>query len=280
MDSISVRAAAKLNLTLNITGTRGSMHTLDMLCVGVDLYEQITLTKASEMSLCCDVADIPTDARNTALRSAERFFAKTGIKGGVAIDINKNVPVGAGMGGGSADAAGVLVGLNRLYNTALSTHELCEIGITVGSDVPVCLVGGLCRVQGVGDMITPLSDLPKCYFVVTMAGVGVSTAEAYRRFDTFGTKTIADTSAAIKALTDNDFYRHYSNDMEYSTSIDINPTKARFLSLGAKKAMMTGSGAAVFGVFLDYETAKKACEYFNGDAWLLQPAKNGVEISG
>ncbi len=280
MDKISLRAAAKLNLTLGITGIQGSLHTLDMLCVGVDLYENITLTKACDISLVCDKADIPTDARNTAYRAAESFFAATDTKGGVSIDIKKNVPVGAGMGGGSADAAGVLVGLNRLYDTDLSTDELCKIGIKVGSDVPVCIIGGLCRVQGVGDILTPIDKLPNCYFVVTMAGQGVSTAEAYRRFDDIGTDIAADTSRAIKALCNDDFYRHFSNDMEFSTSIDIDSTKHQLLSLGAKKAMMTGSGAAVFGVFLDHETAKIACDDFNGTAWLLQPIKNGVEILG
>ncbi len=278
MDSVKVRAAAKLNLALEITGVSGKLHTLDMLCCSVNLYEVITLSKANDITLTCNKKNVPTDRSNTAVRAAEEFFEATKCRGGVDIYIEKSVPVGAGMGGGSADAAGVLVGLNHLFETGLTLTELCDIGIKIGSDVPLCIIGGLCRVGGVGDKVETLDSMAECFFVVTMAGEGVSTAEAYSRFDELGTDAKTSTELAVQSIGTPDFYSTFSNDLEYSTTIDIEPIKSRLMKCGAVTAMMTGSGAAVFGVFDKLDLARCACESLEGEAWLLRPIGNGVEI--
>ncbi len=278
MRSVSVRAASKLNLTLNITGKKDNLHTLDMLCCCVDLYEHITLTKSDDITLSCDNKNVPTDKKNTAFRAAIEFFNYTGLDDGVDIRIEKAVPIGAGMGGGSADAAGVLVGMNELFETNLTTEQLCDIGIKVGSDVPMCIIGGLTRVSGVGDTVASLGTLPNYYFVVAMAGSGMSTAEAYRRFDEIGTPVPANTQEAIDSLGSTEFFDTLRNDFEHSTTIDIEPVKQKMLNHGALTALMTGSGAAVFGVFTRSDDAQSAQESFGGSAWIVRPVKNGVDI--
>ncbi len=278
MRSVTVKAASKLNLTLGITGTRGNMHTLDMLCTAVDLFEKVTVTRQDDIRLLCNVADIPTDRSNTAVKAAEAFFAATGLRGGALIEIEKNVPVGAGMGGGSADAAGVLVALNALYGTDLSTERLCEIGLAVGSDVPVCIVGGTCRVRGTGDVLDRQKPLKDVYFVAAMAGGAVSTAKAYSDFDRLGTPSPADTGKAIAALEVDDydsFYRLMRNDLEHSSTVDMAALKNHYVASGCKATLMTGSGAVVYGVYDNEQQAKNACR---DGMFLLRPFDYGVEI--
>ena len=126
---------------------------------------------------------MPANDKNTAVKAALAFFAYTGLLAGVDMTIYKRVPVRAGMAGGSADAAGVLVGLNELYGAKLSMSELCAIGAGIGADVPFALMGGTCRVRGVGDLMKALPPCPDCWFVVAMPSVGVSTPEAFARYD-------------------------------------------------------------------------------------------------
>ncbi len=276
-DRVSVRGAAKLNLTLQITGVAGGLHTLDMLCCSVDLYETITLVKNDAISLSSNV-DVPTDNRNTAYRMAEVFFKETGIDGGVSISIDKTVPIGAGMGGGSADAAAVLIGLNLLYGTELPEGELLRMGLMVGSDVPLCIVGGLCRVGGVGDEISVIDHELPYYFVAVMGGEAVSTAEAYRRYDDQGAGEPADTETAVKLLGTDMFLDEMKNDLEHSSTLKLDEIKQDFYRLGAKKSMMTGSGAVVYGVYSDIEAAQSAADKIGRKAWVLRPVAKGVEI--
>lgn len=281
MVEVTVRAAAKLNLTLCVTGTAEHLHTLDMLCCSVNLFEYVTVCRFESIVLNCDNPKIPCDETNVAYKAAREFFKFTGIFGGAKIDIKKSVPVGSGMGGGSADAAAVLCALNRLYNTKLSLRQLCEIGIEVGSDVPLCIVGGLCRVKGIGDLITPINTPLKAHFVVVMAGNSVSTKEAYARFDVIGTDCRANTAAAIAAINKPEFTDHLVNELEYSSRIYYAAAKQRFLCLGADKSLMTGSGAAVFGFFYDAAKAALAAATLkkeNSSVFLLSPCAYGVEI--
>ena len=172
--SVVVLAPAKLNLSLDVAGLLpNGYHDLDMVMQTIDLYERITLRRSADLTLRLPGSFVPPNDKNTAYKAAVAFFHYTGLLAGVDITIQKHVPVRAGMAGGSADAAGVLVGLNELYNAQLSMSELCAIGAGIGADVPFALMGGTCRVKGVGDLIKPLPPCPDCWFVVVMPSVGI-----------------------------------------------------------------------------------------------------------
>ena len=155
--AVTVLAPAKLNLSLDVVGTLpNGYHDLDMVMQTIDLYEKITLRRSNDLTLTLPGSFVPANDKNTAVKAALAFFHYTGLLAGVDMTIYKRVPVRAGMAGGSADAAGVLVGLNELYNARLSMSELCAIGAGIGADVPFALLGGTCRVRGVGDLMKAL----------------------------------------------------------------------------------------------------------------------------
>ena len=167
--SVTVLAPAKLNLSLDVVGTLpNGYHDLDMVMQTIDLYEKITLRRSHDLTLNLPGSFVPANDKNTAVKAALAFFAYTGLLAGVDMTIYKRVPVRAGMAGGSADAAGVLVGLNELYGAKLSMSELCAIGAGIGADVPFALMGGTCRVRGVGDLMKALPPCPDCWFVVAI----------------------------------------------------------------------------------------------------------------
>lgn len=173
---VTVLAPAKLNLSLDVVGTLpNGYHDLDMVMQTIDLYERLELRRSPYLNLRMPGSFVPVNDKNTAVKAALAFFDYTGLLAGVDITIHKQVPVRAGMAGGSADAAGVLVGLNELYGARLSMSELCAIGAGIGADVPFALMGGTCRVRGVGDLLKPLPPCPDCWFVVVMPSVGIST---------------------------------------------------------------------------------------------------------
>ena len=166
--SVTVLAPAKLNLSLDVVGTLpNGYHDLDMVMQTIDLYEKITLRRSNDLSLTLPGSFVPVNDKNTAVKAALAFFDYTGLLAGVDMTIYKRVPVRAGMAGGSADAAGVLVGLNELYGAHLSMSELCAIGAGIGADVPFALLGGTCRVRGVGDLMKALPPCPDCRFAVS-----------------------------------------------------------------------------------------------------------------
>ena len=184
LKSVTVLAPAKLNLALDVVGLLpNGYHNLDMTMQAITLYERVVLRRSNTLSLSLPGSPVAANDSNTAIKAAIAFFRYTGLLAGVDITIYKNVPVRAGMAGGSADAAGVLVGLNALYGAKLSMSELCALGAKIGADVPFALMGGTCRVQGVGDILKALPPCPDCWFTVVMPDYGVSTPEAFAAYD-------------------------------------------------------------------------------------------------
>ena len=178
--SVTVLAPAKLNLALDVVGILpGGYHALDMTMQAISLYERVVIRRSPYLDLTLPGSKVKAGPGNTAIKAALAFFHYTGLLAGADITIYKNVPVRAGMAGGSADAAAVLVGLNELYGARLSMSELCALGASIGADVPFALMGGTCRVQGLGDVLKPLPPLPECWFTVVMPDYGVSTPEAF-----------------------------------------------------------------------------------------------------
>lgn len=288
MDKITVIAPAKINLSLDVVGLddRG-YHLLDMIMQTVSLFERVTVTKKEEeITLSSNARYIPTDSKNVAVKAAMLFFEYTGIQGGCHIHIKKSVPIKAGMAGGSADAAGVIVALDKLYETNLTRVQMCEIGAKAGSDVPFMIVGGTKRVQGVGDIITPCPAMPRCHLVICMPDKGVSTPAAFANYDALGEKTLVETDKLVQAMEDDDIYtvaKYMANDLEKAAaSEDTQPIKEALIQQGAIGSVMTGSGAAVFGVFDSEEKAKVACEYFRGkvrSVFVAKPVNFGATIA-
>ena len=265
MKQVNVIAPAKLNISLDITGVdEKGYHLLDMIMQTVSVFERITLTKQDEISMTSNAKFIPTDDKNIAVKAAVKFFEYTGIKGGVHIHIKKTVPIKAGMAGGSADAAGVIVGLDYMYGTKLSMDQMCEIGLMCGSDIPFMIHGGTKRIQGTGDVILPCPQMPQCHLVICMPQKGVSTPQAYANYDSMGIKTTVETDKLVEAIKNKDLAgiaKYMANDLETAAGSDeTQPIKEKLIELGAIGSMMTGSGAAVYGIFDAEETAQKAAD--------------------
>ncbi len=286
LNRVTVLAPAKLNLALDVVGLLpNGYHNLDMTMQAISLYERVILSRSSGLSLTLPGSPVAANDSNTAIKAAIAFFQYTGLLAGVDITIYKNVPVRAGMAGGSADAAAVLVGLNALYGAKLSMSELCALGAKIGADVPFALMGGTCRVQGVGDVMKALPPMPDCWFTIVMPDYGVSTPEAFAAYDKVGSSVHPDCEAqekAIRAESLTDICAAAGNALEEcSGARDNEAIKTALKEYGAITALMTGSGAAVFGIFTDEASARSAADAVKAkwsQVYLAQPDKGGARV--
>jgi len=259
-----VKARAKINWTLDILGQReDGYHLMDMLMQSVSLADTITLTPASEVTITTGgYPKLPANERNLAYRAAIALQNATGCRKGAAIHVEKRIPVGAGMGGGSADAAGVLAGLNRLWGTGLNQQELEAIGLTLGADVPFCLRGGLTRTTGIGEEMVSLPCGRLYDLVVIQPCRGLSTGEVFTAYHEKADIPRPATEDAQRALENGDaqlLAASLGNVLQY-VSQDMRPPIGEAIATlkqrGAITALMTGSGSAVFGVFDSEEDAR------------------------
>lgn len=260
-----IKAPAKINLTLDITGKlENGYHTIDSIMQTVSLYDEVELEKTNDgkVSLQCNKSYLPLNEKNTAYRAARFFLEHTGIQSGLRIHIRKIIPGRAGMGGGSADAAAVLKGMNGLFETGLDTAQLARIGAKVGADVPFCVIGGTCRCSGIGEVTESVSPMPDCTIVVCKPPAGMSTPRAYALVDKFPGQSNMATPRMLTALK-NGSLRSISAAVhnrfdEVMKLYPVRMIKKQMLGTGALAAMMTGSGSAVFGIF-ESPKAAKAC---------------------
>ena len=288
-----ILAPAKLNLTLDIVGRRpDGYHLMEMVMQAVDLFDRIILERSESFCFCCHagVSAAPQDERNLADRAARAFCAHTGAPmEGFSIRLEKAIPSGAGMGGGSADAAGVLAGLNRLFGTGLPLSELCAIGETVGADVPFCLTGGTALVEGIGERITPLSPFPHCWFVTAKPDFSIDTGEAFARFDRGEIVARPDTEGMCAAICCGDLRRaaHFLGNVFTPIAqlagdgTILTDLCERMRAAGALGAEMTGSGSAVFGVFPSAAEAERCRDKLAQEglwARVCQPIADGPQI--
>lgn len=253
------KAYGKINLYLRITGKReDGYHTLETVFQSVSLCDQVAviLHKNGGISLRCNRPYIPRDERNIAYKAALAFFDASGIENpGLYINIKKVIPVGAGMAGGSTNAAAVLRLLNRAYGAPLTETELLQLGLTLGADVPFCMQGGTALAIGIGEKLSPLSAMPDCHIVVCKPNFSVSTKAAYQLLDQAGTSIaapLADITAAMELGDLRAVAQSMVNDFEGPISAahpGIAQIRQALLQAGALGAMMTGSGSAVFGLF-------------------------------
>ena len=262
MRKVCIQAPAKINLTLDIVGTRpDGYHLLESIFQSVGVYDTVTAEKADAITLDAPGCNCPVE-KNTAYKAAVAFFAYTDIEGGCHLAVQKRIPQQAGMGGGSADAAGVLVALNQLFKTDLTTEQLCEIGLSVGADVPFCIVGGTALVTGIGEEIQPLPPLPECSIVIAQPAEGISTKEAYTAVDNAEILARPDNTAAIQALKEGDLAgvcAQAVNVFESATQLEgVRDIRRRMEQYAPLCSQMTGSGSCVFAIFAD-EAAAQAC---------------------
>ena len=254
-------AYGKINLTLDVLYRRpDGYHQLRGIMCAVDVYDAVHMERSEGVSVTFDDAVPP---RNTAVMAARAFFEKTGR--GADIYIQKGIPSEAGMGGASADAAGVLRGMNRLYGGPLSENELYSIGLSIGADVPFCLMGGCAVAEGIGEALTPL-PVPELNLLIIKGNGGVSTGALFRELK-LPLEKRPDTGGAIDAIRRGDIdglIPLCENALELPAiglSPEIAQNKKRLQSLGAH-AFMTGSGAAVVGIFKTVEQAAEAQKSF------------------
>ncbi len=278
---LTVKANAKINLSLAITGKReDGYHLIDTVMQSVSLYDILTFKKAKNIRVVCSNSELSGE-ENIAFKAAKLFFERTGIKGGVKIKIEKNIPQAAGLGGGSADAAAVLIALNRMYNAELSDGELEKIAVKLGADVPFFIKGGTQRAEGIGEVLTPIKPLDFGCFVLAKGESKPSTAEMYRRLD--GEEhPLPQTQAVISAVQSGDAeLLAQSMDNSFAAVWKNSAVKERLLNLSADAVSLSGSGPVWFAFYrdedkanIDFNTLKKE----KMESYLVKPAKSGIEF--
>lgn len=286
---IKVKAYAKINLMLDIVAKRADgYHDLFMIMQSIGLYDTVTVTrtKSKKITISCNIEDIPLDERNIAYKAASEFFKSTKIKNeGINIDIIKRIPHAAGLAGGSADGAGVLVALNELTGAELTDDELCNIGVKIGADVPFCIRGGTLLAQGIGDVLNKVKPLKRCFILIAKPDVSVNTAYAYKQFDECNKVHTPDKLGMLCAMQGRDI-ADISSRMEnvFEQFIDV-PNKVDIKSImrenGALGVCMSGSGPTVFGIFNDKtkaHTAAKMLDTYAKDIAVTVPVSKGCRI--
>ena len=261
-------AWAKLNLSLDVLGARpDGFHDLRMVMQSVDLHDDVTVT-LDDTGTCraeTNRSYLPCGADNVAVRAAQVFLARAGLTCGVHIRLHKRIPVCAGLGGGSSDAAAVLRALNRWKDYPLSVYALCELGAQIGSDVPFCVLCGTALAEGRGERLTKLPDAPEMFTVICKPDVCFSTPALYAKLDDVALAKRPDTRAMRAALEKGDLEAigaglcNVFEQVAIPDHLELNYIKSIMMSYGAYGAQMTGSGSAVYGLFDSFEYAAVAC---------------------
>jgi len=269
MTTLYEGAFAKINLTLDVLGKRDDgYHDLKSIMQTISVRDDVEIDVDTDQawSLQCTMEGIPQDNTNLAWKAAEVFYATTGLSTtGLAIRIKKRIPTQAGMGGGSADAAAVLRALNKHYGNPLSILALAEIGADVGSDVPFCVICGTAMVEGRGERLRKLPDLPDCFFVICKPDFSASTPELYQKLDESVIARRPDNQAMESALLAGDLTKVAENiwnvfdPVVTNDHLELNYIKSIFNTYGAIAYQMTGSGSAVFGIVSEFEHAAVIC---------------------
>ena len=267
--SVTVDAYAKINMGLDVLGRfPNGYHNLAMVMQTISLKDVITLEKREDGEIYLSMTDpsLPTDASNLAYKAAAKMMEAYPLVKGVNIHVEKTIPKAAGLAGGSADAAGVINGIDKLYNLNLSLEDKCAVGVKIGADVPFCILGHTALAEGIGEILTPLKPLPKHKVLVAKPAVDVSTKEVFEAIDSKDSFEHPQIKAMAEAVEGGDFDRVLElmgNVLELVTEPkvkEITLIKEVMMGSGALNAMMSGSGPTVFGIYDDENKARKARE--------------------
>jgi 4-diphosphocytidyl-2-C-methyl-D-erythritol kinase len=267
---LRIKAPAKINIRLKVVGKRpDGYHELVSIMTPVEIFDVLNLTVSSggPIAIACEGRDIPADESNLAYRAARDFMSMTGIDDGVSISLTKNIPVAAGLGGGSSDAAAVLLGLNEMYSRPLSEKDLHALALKLGADVPFFLNAVPSLATGIGEILEPISNWPETWYVIITPPILVSTAWVYGNLKL--ELTSGEYDYIVKTLKNDTFTVSMllENDLEKVTTVSfpiINTLKKLLVDAGAEGAIMSGSGPSVFGVFASREKAEKARDILAG----------------
>lgn len=274
MEKFIEKAYGKINLGLDVKGKReDGYHEVKMVMQSLEIADDIQMEIQEEgILLSTNMADLPVDENNLAYKACNLLGEEFGIQQGVKIHIEKRIPVAAGMAGGSADAAVVLKGMNQLFQLGLSIEELMERGKKLGADIPYCLFLGTALAEGIGEQLTPLPDMPECFFVLAKPSIFVSTREVYEKIDQHLDEVPLPIEAMIEGILEGNLKKitdNLGNVLERVTIKEypiIQEIKEALLECGAVASMMSGSGPTVFGIFETEEEAiqgKKKLEQKN-----------------
>ena len=275
MRSVKQEAYAKINLSLDILGRlENGYHIVKMVMQTIDLSDELIFETqdrecpSMEITLVTDNGEIPGGEDNLIVRAVRRMEYKYGIRRDLRITLKKNIPVAAGMAGGSTDAAAALRAVRDLFVPDVSDEELQKIGVTLGADIPYCVTGGTQLSEGIGEVLTVLPDAPQCGLVICKPPVGVSTGEVYKRYDSLEDVRHPDIDAQIEAIRLGDLAgmaRECGNVLEEVTGAmypRIGEIERFFEKEGALVSKMSGSGPTVFAVFADKQEAARAAQAF------------------
>mgnify|MGYP001623186027 FL=1 len=267
MDKLELKALGKINLGLDILGRReNGYHDVRMVMQTVYLYDRVTLEKTREpgIEISTNLSYLPVNENNIAYKAAELLRGEFGIREGIRITLEKHIPVAAGMAGGSSNAAAVLFGMNRMFGLGLSEEGLKERGVTLGADVPYCIMRGTVLAEGIGEILTPLPPLPKCYVLIAKPPLSASTRTVYEKIDREGIKSHPDIDGILAGLQEGDLQQvagSMGNVLE-QVMLEEHPVLQRIkdvmIGSGALNAMMSGSGPTVFGIFTSRGRARAA----------------------
>lgn len=269
MSAISLNAYAKVNLSLDVIGKRpNGYHDLRMVMQTVDLYDVITMDKIpnSAIELTINIPGLEADESNLCYKAAKFYMDEYGIKEGVKIHLEKNIPMAAGMAGGSTDAAAVLKGMEQLFAKGATTEKLCELGVKCGADVPYCIIGGTALAEGIGEVLTPLPNVPACPLVLCKPNFDVSTKFVYTNLHLDTLEAHPDVDGMVEDIKAGDLEAvaaKMGNVLETVTETkytDITEIKKAMVENGAFASMMSGSGPTVFGLCKTVADATKAAE--------------------
>lgn len=270
MESIRLKARAKINLGLDVIGRReNGYHDVRMVMQTVGLYDRIIMTRIpeEEIRIKTNIGFLPVNENNLVYKAIMLMKNKYKLDGGIEVDLNKFIPVAAGMAGGSSDAACALFGMNRLFKLNVPMRELMKLGVEIGADVPYCLMRGTALAEGIGEKLTRLPDMPFCHILIAKPPVNVSTKLVYEKLDNTDVKLHPDIDGIIEAIKLKDVAlvaSRMGNVLE-SVTVPLYPVidsiKKDMIEHGAINAMMSGSGPTVFGIFPD-EQSMIACQQF------------------
>lgn len=285
MRQINLKAYAKINLGLDVLRRReNGYHDVRMIMQSVGLYDKLTLKKTSkdEIVLTSNVGSLPNNDKNLVYKAISLMKKECGITAGVKADLEKRIPMAAGMAGGSTDAAAALIGMNKLFDLSLSQEKLMELGVQIGADVPYCIMSGTALSEGIGEILTPLKPMPHCYILIAKPRISVSTRFVYENLEADKLPYHPDIDGMIEAINGNDLKGvadRLSNVLETVTEKKypiISQIKEAMIESGAMNSLMSGSGPTVFGIYEEKDTAMKALDKIKEiemvkDAYVVEP---------